>query len=224
MRSLPLLSHAQITLEKTLTVDDDIREYNFGSKVEVYPLDRDPIVVGRDYLVLFERADDGNAQYDPTVFINVYNLNDYSLEFSVNVEQTFGRNTYRGPYFIAKNIFTTDSKFAYVCVDENQKEIKIISQEGNIIKSIPYTLGGAGDPFCYLFKTSNRYKLIVHNGSNNEDHTDNYDIYALPGDGEATLINEVYAPRKNARKYLQNAQVLIENEKNIYTIQGQEIK
>ena len=219
-----LLSHAQITLEKTLTVDDEIREYNFGSKVEVYPLDRDPIVVGGDYLFLTERADDGNAQYDPTHFINVYNLNDYSLEFSVNVEQTFGRNTYRGPYFIAKNIFTTDSKFAYVCVDKNQKEIKIISQEGNIIKSIPYTEGGAGIPFCYLFKTSDRYKLIVHNGSDDDGYTDNYDIYALPGDGEATSINEVYAPRRNARKYIHDAQVFIENEKNTYTIQGQEIK
>ena len=220
-----LLSHAQITLEKTLTVDDEIREYNFGSKVEVYPLDRDPIVVGGDYLFLTERADDGNAQYDPTHFINVYNLNDYSLEFSVNVEQTFGRNTYRGPYFIAKNIFTTDSKFAYVCVDKNQKEIKIISQEGNIIKSIPYTEGGAGIPFCYLFKTSDRYKLIVHNGSDDDGYTDNYDIYALPGDGEEkTSINEVYAPRRNARKYIHDAQVFIENEKNTYTIQGQEIK
>lgn len=222
--SATLLSNAQIVLEKTLTVDDEIREYNFGSKVEVYPLDRDPIVVGGDYIILTERADDGNAQYDPTHFINVYNLNDYSLEFSVNVEQTFGRNTYRGPYFIAKNIFTTDSKFAYVCVDKNQKEIKIISQEGNIIKSIPYTEGGAGIPFCYLFKTSDRYKLIVHNGSDDDGYTDNYDIYALPGDGEATSINEVYAPRRNARKYIHDAQVLIENEKNIYTIQGQEIK
>ena len=222
--SATLLSNAQIVLEKTLTVDDEIREYNFGSKVEVYPLDRDPIVVGGDYIILTERADDGNAQYDPTHFINVYNLNDYSLEFSVNVEQTFGRNTYRGPYFIAKNIFTTDSKFAYVCVDKNQKEIKIISQEGNIIKSIPYTESSAGTPFCYLFKTSDRYKLIVHNGSNDEDYTDNYDIYALPGNGEATSINEVYAPRRNARKYIHDAQVLIENEKNTYTIQGQEIK
>ena len=223
--SATLLSHAQIVLEKTLIVDDEIREYNFGSKVEVYSLDRGaPFVVGGDYLILSERADDGNAQYDPTYFINVYNLNDYSLEFSVNVEQTFGRNTYWGPYLIAKNIFTTDSKFAYVCVDENQKEIKIISQEGNIIKSIPYTEGGAGIPFCYLFKTSDQYKLIVHNGSDDDSYTDNYDIYALPGDGEATSINEVYAPRRNARKYIHDAQVLIENEKNIYTIQGQEIK
>ena len=223
-----LLSHAQITLEHTLTdLQDGISSYNFGRNVKVFPLVEEfyPFVIGGDYLILTEFADDGNAQYDPTVFTNVYNLNDYSLEFSVNVEQTFGRNTYRGPYFIAKNIFTTDSKFAYVCVDKNQKEIKIISQEGNIIKSIPYTEGGAGIPFCYLFKTSDRYKLIVHNGSDDDGYTDNYDIYALPGDGEEkTSINEVYAPRRNARKYIHDAQVFIENEKNTYTIQGQEIK
>ena len=76
-------------------------------------------------------------------------------------------------------------------------------------------------------KVGDRYKLIVENTQGDMydgvDWTD-YDIYALPGNGEATAINEVYAPRRNARKYIHDAQVLIENEKNIYTIQGQEIK
>ena len=224
-----LLSHAQITLERTLTNIEEIRLTNFGSKVEFFPLtdSYDNLITIGEYLILTERADDGNAQYDPTVFVQLYNLHDFSLEFSVNVEQTFGRNTYRGPYFISKNIFTTDSKFAYICVEEDDYgkngEFKIISQDGNIITSIPYTLAGAGDPIGYLFKVGDQYKLIVHNDPD-DDYTDDYDIYLLPGNGEATYINEVYAPRRNARKYIHDAQVLIENEKNIYTIQGQEIK
>ena len=231
-----LLSHAQITLEHTLTdLEDKIISSNFGSNVKVFPLDVSsyPIVIGGNYLILTEFADDGNAQYDPTVFIHVYNLNDYSLEFSVNVEQTFGRNTYKGPYFIAKNIFTTDSKFAYICRtvtevgyygDPRKGEFKVISQDGNILASMPYTYkGGSDHSFCYLVKVGERYKLIVENNQDDDGRYD-YDIYALPGNGEATAINEVYAPRRNARKYIHDAQVLIENEKNTYTIQGQEIK
>ena len=227
--SATLLSHAQITLERTLTNIEDIRLSNFGSKVEVYPLtdSYDNLIAIGEYLILTERADDGNAQYDPTVFVQLYNLHDFSLVFSVNIEQLFGRRTYHGPFFISKNIFTTDSKFAYICVEEDDYgkngEFKIISQDGNIITSIPYTLAGAGDPIGYLFKAGDQYKLIVHNDPD-DDYTDDYDIYLLPGNGEATDINEVYAPRRNARKYIHDAQVLIENEKNIYTIQGQEIK
>ena len=234
-----LLSHAQITLEHTLTdLEDIIISSNFGSNVKVFPLDVSsyPIVIGGNYLILTEFADDGNAQYDPTVFTNVYNLNDYSLEFSVNVEQTFGRNTYYGPYLIAQNVFTTDSKFIYICRtvtevgyygDPRKGEIKVISQDGNILASMPYTCNikehGSNQSFCYLVKVGERYKLIVENNQDDDGRYD-YDIYALPGNGEATAINEVYAPRRNARKYIHDAQVLIENEKNTYTIQGQEIK
>ena len=221
-----LLSHAQITLERTLTnLGTEIRLTHFGSKVEVYPIENrneTPIAVG-EYLVLIEYTDDGNE----TEITQLYDLHDFSLEFSVNVEQMFGRRT-EGPYFISKNIFTTDSKFAYICCVEQDDygkngEIKIMSQDGNIITSIPYTLAGAGDPIGYLFKVGDQYKLIVHNDPD-DDYTDDYDICLLPGNGEATDINEVYAPRRNARKYIHDAQVLIENEKNTYTIQGQEIK
>ena len=234
-----LLSHAQITLEHTLTdLKDIISPSNFGSNVKVFPLDVSyyPIVIGGNYLILTDFADDGNAQYDPTVFTNVYNLNDYSLEFSVNVEQTFGRNTYRGPYVIAKNIFTTDSKFIYICRtvtevgyygDPRKGEIKVISQDGNILASMPYTCNikeyGSNQSFCYLVKVGERYKLVVENNQDDDGRYD-YDIYALSGNGETTAINEVYAPRRNARKYIHDAQVFIENEKKTYTIQGQEIK
>ena len=229
-----LLSNAQIVLEQTLTnLEDAIRMYNFGSNVKVLTVNVSAI--GGNFLILTEDADDATAEYDPTFFINVYNLNDYSLEFSVNVEQTFGRGTY-GPYFISKNIFTTDSKFAYICrtVTEvggwlgtpRKGEIKVISQDGNILTSMPYTCknyDSNAESFCYLVKVGERYKLIVENNQDDDGKYD-YDIYLLPGNGEATDINEVYAPRRNARKYLHNAQVLIENEKNTYTIQGQEIK
>ena len=231
-----LLSHAQITLEHTLTdLQDGIYSCYFGSNVKVSPLAESyPRVIGGDYLIQPEYADDATAEYDPTFFINVYNLNDYSLEFSVNVEQTFGRGTY-GPYFISKNIFTTDSKFAYICStvtevgyygDPRKGEIKVISQDGNILTSMPYTCKNDASidlSFCYLVKVGERYKLIVENNQDDDGRYD-YDIYALPGNGEATDINEVHAPRRNARKYIHDAQVLIENEKNTYTIQGQEIK
>ena len=232
-----LLSHAQITLEHTLTnLEDIISSSHFGSNVKVFPLNVSsyPIVIGGNFLILTEFADDGNAQYDPTVFIHLYNLNDYSLEFSVNVEQTFGRYTYMGPYYITKNIFTNDSKFTYICItvtegkygEPRKGEIKVISQDGNILISMPYTCknyASMDQSFCYLVKVGERYKLIVENNQDDDGRYD-YDIYALPGNGEATAINEVYSPRRNARKYIHDAQVLIENEKNTYTIQGQEIK
>lgn len=152
--SATFIANAQITLEHTLTdLQDGISLYNFGSNVEVFPIVEPfyPIVIREDYLILTALANDGNAEYDPTVFTNVYNLNDYSLEFSVNVEQTFGRNTYDGPYLIAQNVFTTDSKFIYICravteivtegflVVPRKGYIKVISQDGNILTSILYT-------------------------------------------------------------------------------------
>ena len=237
-----LLSHAQITLEHTLTDVMSIDSWNFGSNVEVIPIEGGySSVIGENYLLLQEFADDANADYDATIITKLYNLNDFSLEFSVNVEQMFRRGRTCGPYCISKNIFTTDSKFAYICnivtdwggsvVGNPEKgEIKIISQEGNVIKSIPYSRedsGGKSRIYGFLVKVGDRYKLIVENTQGDMyDGVDriDYDIYSLPGNGEATDINEVYAPRRNARKYIHDAQVLIENEKNIYTIQGQEIK
>ena len=232
-----LLSHAQITLEHTLTDVMSIDSWNFGSNVEIIPIEGGySSVIGENYLLLQEFADDANADYDATIITKLYDLNDFSLEFSVNVEQTFGRNTYYGPYLIAQNIFTTDSKFIYICRtvtevgyygDPRKGEIKVISQDGNILASMPYTCNikesGSNQSFCYLVKVGGRYKLVVENNQDDDGRYD-YDIYALPGNGEATAINEVYAPRRNARKYIHDAQVLIENEKNIYTIQGQEIK
>lgn len=238
--SATLLSHAQITLEHTLTNMMSIDSWNFGSNVEVIPIERGySSVIGENYLLLQELADDANADYDATIITKLYDLNDFSLEFSVNVEQMFRRGRTYGPYCISKNIFTTDSKFAYICnivtdrggsgVGEPEKgEIKIISQEGNVIKSIPYSRDSGGSwIYGFLVKVGDRYKLIVENTQRDMyDGVDgiDYDIYSLPGNGEATAINEVYAPRRNARKYIHDAQVLIENEKNTYTIQGQEIK
>lgn len=231
-----LLSHAQITLEHTLTDVMSIDSWNFGSNVEIIPIEGGySSVIGENYLLLQEFADDANADYDATIITKLYDLNDFSLEFSVNVEQMFRRGRTYGPYCISKNIFTTDSKFAYICnivtdwggseVGNPEKgEIKIISQEGNVIKSIPYSRDNGGSRiYGFLVKVGEQYKLIVENNQDDDGKYD-YDIYALPGNGEATAINEVYAPRRNTRKYIHDAQVLIENEKNTYTIQGQEIK
>ena len=82
-----LLSHAQITLEHTLTdLQDGISSYNFGRNVKVFPLVEEfyPFVIGGDYLILTEFADDGNAQYDPTVFTNVYNLCSFGISVQIN--------------------------------------------------------------------------------------------------------------------------------------------
>lgn len=215
-----LLSNAQIVLEQTLTNVREIYPYSFGCNVKVFADEiykgKIPVAIG-DYLILKE------VDHNETSTYYLYNLNNYSLDFFVNIQQTLGEDTdYRGPYLISRNIFTTDSKFAYICTDRYETEIKIISQDGNIIKSIPFTRAYADVLGFYLVKVGERYKLIVLSDKTDYNHT--YDIYSLPGNGEYTAVNEVSTPHRNARKYIHDAQVFIENEKNIYTIQGQEIK
>lgn len=123
------------------------------------------------------------------------------------------------------NIFTTDGKAAFIMTygsesSSGQSNCKIIDEDGNIIFDFnnQHIRGDVS-----LLKVGNTYKLLVREATYNNPNPHSY-IYSLPGTGEVTSISEASAPRKNARKYLRNDQVLIDSNDKTYTLQGQEVK
>lgn len=55
--------------------------------------------------------------------------------------------------------------------------------------------------------------------------TTDIELYSLPGNGEATDVDEVSVPQRNiARKYINNDQVLIDSNEKTYNMKGQLVR
>ncbi len=115
---------------------------------------------------------------------------------------------------VSRNIFTTDNKVCFITVTGDGKQ-GIYNEDGQLVQLIKE---GGRDYMPYMIHVNDKYLLLL------QGYNDAY-IYSLPGDGEATDVDEVSAPRRNnARKYINNDQVLIDSNDRTYTIQGQEVK
>lgn len=124
---------------------------------------------------------------------------------------------------VTKNIFTTDNKIAFLiekldwenhktylyCVDENSKVIKDFGELNGSIYGIGIRLIG------------NEYKLIVDRECEGEYQ---FDIYSLPGSGEAQAVSTPSSPKRSARKIARDGQVLVQTDNNTYTLTGAEVK
>lgn len=146
-----------------------------------------------------------------------------------NLLKTFTTEEGTSYCLISRGIFTTDNKWSFVTFKQTTTkgwdigyepcnyyyEIKIQSEDGSVIETL------STQAFCEdgvtLLKVGNDYKLVVE--KNNK-----YDYYSLPGNGEVTDVSEVSAPRRNARKYINNDQVLIDSNERTYTVQGNEAR
>lgn len=153
----------------------------------------------------------------------IYDANDCSLLKTITTEE--GTNY----FFISRGIFTSDNSWSYVTFKKTTTkawdigyeacnyyyEIKIQLEDGSVIATL------STQTFCEdyvtLLKVGNGYKLVVEKNKK-------FDYYSLPGNGEVTDISEVSAPRRNARKYINYDQVLIDNNKRTYTVQGMEVR
>lgn len=196
-------ANAQITL-----LQSDVNLV-VGSNVELIAppfitdghLNDNNIVIG--YYVLDDQTSDSLQQ---TLYFYDEDLN---LVKSFTLAQ-LGVSNIANVSFISRNIFTNDGKWAWIRAKES-KQIEIVTENGQILATMQGYIGA-------LLKIRDKYILGVETAWNK------YNIYSLPGNGEATDVSEVSAPQKNARKYLHNDQVLIESNEKTYTIQGQEVK
>lgn len=132
-----------------------------------------------------------------------------------------------GMYLFARNLYTADGKIAFV--RWSNSHIAVYDEDGQLVCD----LQDMGDPSCGLFSINGKWKLVVQKDEwywDEEKQTGKSEyttyIYALPGTGDASQgIVAPSAPRhNNARKYLHNDQVLIEDTDHTYTITGQEVK
>jgi len=140
------------------------------------------------------------------ITINLYNKNDFSLYKSIHVVPEI--NSYNHVCLVSRNLLTTDGKVCF-CLRGYNKPSSIYNEDGQLIATI-----NGDSPI--ITQIDGQYFLISTDG-------ETY-IYSLPGNGTPSAVNEVSAPRNNARKYLQKDQVFIESNDKTYTIQGQAVR
>lgn len=205
-------ANAQITLQHTFS-----NEINLGwgiSSSVAFALEADNYIVGN---YIFEEQNNN---------ILIYDASDCTLL------QTFAKQDGETYAFISKGIFTTDNKWSFVVFARaNTAErvdipyepcsyyygAQVKTEDGNILATL--TTKVICENQVKLIKVGENYKLVVENDNGK------YDYYSLPGNGEATDVDEVSAPRhNNTRKYINNAQVLIDNNERTYTMHGVEVR
>lgn len=147
--------------------------------------------------------------------IYLYNKEDFSIYKTIKIQEgRIGRM-----FAVRKGIYTSDpdkvgfvvylyqnGSWRYLIMDEDGNELYQLTQVNSIYRT-------------EVVKIGEGYKLFV-----SPKGTGTF-IYSLPGKGEATDLSEVSTPRRNnARRYINNDQVLIDSNERTYTIQGQEVK
>ena len=186
---------------------------------QVYPLTGYGLLGETSYLCSTNKENntisifDSNFSLYKIVSINTpngYSFNGYSLAYN----NIFAINKIG---FIVQFINTTN-----INTNEYQK-VMIIDEDGNVL----YDLGSMNQGVANVFNMNGSWYLLYHTYSWNEEHTvigiNKTDIYSLPGKGDAADVSEVSAPRRNARKYIHNDQVLIDSNERTYNIQGQQV-
>lgn len=120
--------------------------------------------------------------------------------------------------FISRNIFTNNGEWAWLRLNTVTNKHEIVTESGTILSTMDCYSSYSYLSDCILLKVRDKYLLGIKNNNYK------YDVYSLPGNGVATDVSDVSAPRQNARKYLHKDQVLIDSNDKTYTIQGQVVK
>ena len=173
----------------------------------------------------------GNVLYseikqESQVSIKIYNLSGTFIQEykTININKEAAANSVYVEH-ISKNYFTSDGKICFLYYEysgtyPNFVVVKchVMDEDGKVVydfTDVPFHEGS------YVYNIDGAYYLVIEDILTSPSKS--Y-IYALPGSGEATDVDEVSAPRRNIRKYLQNDQVLIDSNDKTYTIQGQEVR
>lgn len=150
------------------------------------------------------------AKKDDNYFVNLYNKDDFSLYKSIPIS---AEHRWKNVCLTTRDILTTDGKVCF-CLSGSDGGGVILDEDGQQIASIKGS-------YPVLTRVNEKYILITIDYNQGGKTY----IYSVPGNGEATDASEVSAPRRNnARKYINNDQVLIDSNDRTYTVQGNEVK
>lgn len=128
---------------------------------------------------------------------------------------------------VAKNVFTTDNSYAFVCynrevIDNDYRNHGYIyDATGNMLADLGVF---ASYFFPFLLKFSFGYQLMVLSSREGYLEQSNMSIYSLPGQGGNSSVREIPQAAPRSRKFMRDQQVLIEHDDNIYTTEGRLIK
>ena len=130
-------------------------------------------------------------------------------------------------WYIAKNYFTLDNRICFIVwtsneslsETDNHEHLYLYDQNGVLIQD----LGSGRWCNCGLFPLING-QYMFYLGRSHMNGTTDIELYSLPGNGEATDVDEVSAPQRNTRKYLHNDQVLIDSNEQTYNMKGQVVR
>lgn len=128
------------------------------------------------------------------------------------------------PIVAARSIFTTDNLMCFLLIKADSKgeqiEYAVFDELGNILVQIshPNLL-----PIATVVRAFGTYKLMLFSDNKGNGYT-TY-VYSLPGQGKTAAGNEIIqdAPRRG-RKYVQDAQVLVEENDRTYNMSGLRVK
>ena len=128
--------------------------------------------------------------------------------------------------FISRGIFTTDEKWAWAYIKANYSpysyELFIVTEDNTELLHVNLGTPTNSSLLPLIIKVENQYKLMVFVNEGNGYITQ---LYSLPGHGDtAQDVIATVAPRSYSRKVLKKDQVLIKNNNQTYTLQGQEVK
>lgn len=235
-------ANAQITKEWTGHI------YGFGSSLQILESPADDYNYKRDiignYLTSLRGADSGEY----LDIVDASSLKTVKSFFLAEEDDWFGmKDNEDGPLFLSKGIFSIDGKWAglvFVITKEGEfenemfghvtygiiTEVQVRNEDGVTLATIPYystwyhPYGDFKNPIK-LIKAGNSFKLVVPKASEEDPENRNVDIYSLPGDGSAQDLISISSPNNMpSRKYIQNNQVLIDNDKSTYTVTGQKVR
>ncbi len=97
----------------------------------------------------------------------------------------------------------------------------IVDEDGIVHKSFVGEDGYTDSKSPRLTKIRNEYKLIAY--KNTEDYYT--EIYSVPGKGgDYAGTTNPSAPKRNTRKYINEAQVLVDSNEKTYNMQGLQVK
>lgn len=126
---------------------------------------------------------------------------------------------------LSKNYFTTDGKICFLYHEYSGQypnfvveKCQVIDEDGNIVYDItekPFYEGSS------VYRIGNAYYLVFYALLS----VDKSYIFALPGNGNTSDdVVTPSAPRRTARKFLHNDQVLIDNNEQIFNAQGARVR
>ena len=217
-------ANAQITLERSLPVEDATAEFMYLPCSVINCLQKQ-----YNHSRFQIPSELPCPFYFKTTAKNIQNItfinpNDFSVYKTLDLSSYNLSSIYDQICAISYNVFAVD-KIALVIQERPTYDFLIIDEDGIILQRIHnYTQKAS---YLVIEKMNDQWKLIVPTTDENGKMA-TVDIYSFPGDGSvpqaAQAVSTPSSPKRSARKIARDGQVLVQTDNNTYTLTGTEVK